>query len=366
MSSKISIHSINPNHTLDLVKRAKANGFYYPVVKFVDDASPLVFVKQIEPRTKTVARYINPVGDWEGCQDVGSWNQARREQFAKESIDLIFNNANDAQLKAVDYFTVQNEPDPKGHYDGLGLALIELVKEADQRHIHLALPCLPQGCPEWTDMVRLVNTGLFGYIKRGGHIYDTHEGVLEMQPVDLWYGDLIPDSPRVAGAGACNFRHRYIYSLLEQRNEVVPLFISEFYAGGGYSSQSNASTLERFKWYDVRARQEPYLLGFAGFTCDPSTNWQQADYTPFYESAELLAYQIAEKDKVDDVTNQQFLNAVATVGHKNGRNLFAQMPHDLLDVMVNNRTAEYTGPSPLTWGLTDAEKQQVTTLLGLH
>ncbi len=119
-------------------------------------------------------------------------------------------------------------------------------------------------------------------------------------------------------------------------------------------------------WYDVRARNDPYVLGFAGFTIDPSENWKQADYTPYYDSPECTNYQIAEKDKIDDMTNQQALNAIATVGQKGGRNLFAQMPHDLLDQMVNARTAEYTGPSPLTWGLTDAEKAAIVALFPTH
>ena len=58
------------------------------------------------------------------------------------------------------------------------------------------------------------------------------------------------------------------------------------------------------------------------------------------------------------LTNQQVLNIVgcARVG---------RMPHDLLQAMIANRQAPYTGPSPLDWGLSDEDKRDIASGIGL-
>lgn len=305
---KVGIHSINNQHVLALVDKWVSHGYVWPLVKKINDASPLVLVKQKSPKTLTICRYINPNPEWESLNNVGSWNTARMQQFAKDSIQLILARTSQEQLAAVDRWTVINEPNPRDEpngYNGIGHALIELVLEADRHNLKLALPSFPQGCPEWNagdnalggGMEELALTGLFGLMKENGHWLDEHEGVFENQPVTFGYGDVIPRAPVVFGAGSTNFRHRYLYSILEERDEVVPLVISEFYAGGGYPGrQSNADIMARFKWYDQIARTEPYLLAFLGFTIDPDGTWVNADYSDFYNSTELQQYWEVEKD----------------------------------------------------------------------
>ena len=100
--------------------------------------------------------------------------------------------------------------------------------------------------------------------------------------------------PVVPGAGSLCFRYRYLYSLLAARDEVVPLVISEFYAGGSYQL-SPAEQVARFAWYDQQARQDPYVLAVLPFTIDPDDTWRASDYTYVYGA--VLDYLVAEKDK---------------------------------------------------------------------
>lgn len=304
---KFGLHSINNQHIQHLVDKWAGHGWTWPVVKKVNDASPLIHVKAVMPQAITVGRYIN-TSEYESLQNVGSWSPDKMRQFARESIQLILGRTPDDQLRATDYWTVINETNPRDEpngYTGLGQALIELVLEADRHSLKLSLPSFPQGCPEWNQgdnaagggMVELCNTGLFGLMKSGGHVYDCHEGVYENEAVDKGWPGGIPRAPYVFGAGVYNFRHRYLYHLLEQRGEVVPLIISEFYGGGHYPpALSYAETLERFVWYDRIARTEPYLLGFLGFTIDPDATWIHQDYSGFYDSEEVERYWGVEHD----------------------------------------------------------------------
>lgn len=68
------------------------------------------------------------------------------------------------------------------------------------------------------------------------------------------------------------------------------------------------------------------------------------------------------------LTNQQVLNMIGQIGKETGQNLIGRMPHDLLKAMTASpeaRKAEYTGGSPLNWGLTSAEKIELARRLGI-
>jgi hypothetical protein len=107
-------------------------------------------------------------------------------------------------------------------------------------------------------------------------------------------GGWIPGGPILDGAGALCFRYRFLYHLLKQRDEVVPLFVSEFYAGGGYDPANKADVVARMQWYDGHLGADTYVLGFGPFTLGPVPGWEQQDYEPFYEGEDgLVAYMIA-------------------------------------------------------------------------
>lgn len=296
MASKLGIHSIRPNKVLSFILQAKMKGVTFPVVKAVDDTGTCSKVKQIDPNIITITRFVTPD---DGMQGLENWTDADRASFAKKQLDLLFFRCKDQYgvdhpeiRKDTNYWEIINEADPRGFYDKYGLALIALVKEANIRGIKLALPAFNAGTPEWDDIVRIVNTGLFGLMKATGHIVSIHEGVFgSNQPVDLWYGQQIPGSPVVAGAGALCFRYKYLYSLLIARNEVVQLVISEFYAGGGYTLDP-VKVVERMKWYDTLAQKDSYVLAVLPYTIDPTPNWDKSDYTYAYDA--IIAYMVTQ------------------------------------------------------------------------
>jgi hypothetical protein len=166
-------------------------------------------------------------------------------------------------------------------------------------------------------MRAIVETGVFDRAQAGGHILAVHEGVFgESAPIDKWWnvhnvdgdgnpttedtgatapGGWIPGGPILDGAGALCLRYRFLYHLLQERDEVVPLFVSEFYAGGGYDPANKADVVARMQWYDGQIGADDYVLGFGPFTLGPVPDWKRQDYEPFYEGEDgMVAYMIAQ------------------------------------------------------------------------
>ena len=291
--SKFGLHAIFPRQVIPLVREAHARGVVWPLVKAVDNGGVAIDVKAIEPRTLTITRFVNIKED--AAQDVGHWTAADMRQHAQQALDFVWLRLNAQERAAADWIEPLNEADPPG-VDGwraYGEYLKVMVDEANQRGMKLALPAFNAGTPEWAEGQALVATGLFGQMKAGGHILTVHEGVHGADPVNSGFGDLIPGAPAVAGAGSLCFRYRYLYSLLAARGEVVPLVVSEFYAGS--YQLTPAEQVTRFAWYDALARQDPYVLAVLPFTIDPDDPWRASDYT--YATPALLDYLAAEKDK---------------------------------------------------------------------
>ena len=293
--SKLGIHSITNHALLPLVRKAVSLGLTWPVVKCVNDGSSFPAIKAISPATLCILRLMPTNKDDEGLQNCDQWNDAQRQAWAKRLLDLYYANGH----AGADYYDPINEPGAHGVsiYTGYGLALLELVWQANAAGIKLSVPALPQGTPEYAEMLALKATGIFKALKAGGHLWDCHEGVMAHQPIDYGYGDLIPGAPSVPlGAGSTNFRHRYLYSLLAA-DERPPLVISEWYGG--------KLGLEQIKWYDARLRETPYALAFLPYTIDPTPDWANEDYTPTY-NADLFAYLVAEKDNPNGVTTMPY------------------------------------------------------------
>ncbi len=298
--SKFGMHSIRPGQVIPLVRQAHDRGVVWPLVKSVDNGGVAIDVKKIEPRTLTLVRFVN--NDEDAAQDVGGWTQADMRAHAQKAVDAIWKRLNHDEKAAADWFEPINEADPPG-VDGwraFGEYIKIIVEEGNQRGMKLALPAFCAGTPEWDEAQALVGTGVFAAMKAGGHILTIHEGVLgDAAAVQDGFGNGIPGAPVVPGAGSMCFRYRYLYSLLQARDEVVPLVVSEFYAGGGYGLPP-AEHVKRFAWYDQLARQDPYVLAVLPFTIDPDPGWSHQDYTKVYPA--LLDYLVAEKDKPNTVT----------------------------------------------------------------
>jgi hypothetical protein len=291
--SKFGMHAIRPNQVIPLVRAAHARGLVWPLVKGVDNGGIAIDVKAIEPRTLTITRFVNTPED--AAQGVEHWTPADMRAHARLALDAVWLRLNPQERAAADWIEPINEADPPG-VDGcraFGEYLKIIVDEGNQRGMKLALPAFNAGTPEWAEAQALVGTGAFAAIMAGGHILTVHEGVFGGNAVDKGFGDLIPGSPVVAGAGSLCFRYRYLYSLLSARGEVVPLVVSEFYAGGSYQL-APAEQVVRFAWYDKLARQDHYVLAVLPFTIDPDDTWRNSDYTYAFDA--VLDYLAAEKD----------------------------------------------------------------------
>lgn len=294
--SKMGVHSIFPNRVERFAQTLVEGGAAFPVVKAVDDLGWLQRVKQVSPDTIILARLTSR---HEGCERVED-PSVNLDTLADRLVRVIRDKltAIPDLRNTVDYWEIINEADPPGAegYRRLALLMFECMERAEADGLKLALFSFNAGTPEWEEMLTMVETGVFGRALQGGHILALHEGVFGTdQAIDHWWGDTIPGSPTVAGAGPLCFRYRYLYHLLQQRNEVIPLVVSEFYAGGGYEQDGVAleEVVRRMAWYDERARQDYWVLGFLPFTLGPVGQWMRSDYEFAYPA--LIEYVLSIK-----------------------------------------------------------------------
>lgn len=289
---KIGLAIIRPNQGMPLVRRALAAGWHWPLAKATDNAGFLLDVARESPQTLCIYRHVNK--DLDGAQDVATWPAARMAATAAIVLKAAVDPLSDAERAAADWIEPVNEADPPGvaGWRAYGLYLSELVRQAEARGLRLALPAFSAGTPEWDEMQAFVGTGLFQLLKAGGHILTAHEGVLSA--ADPLAVGSIPGAPAVPGAGPMCWRYRYLLAILRPLGLSVPIVISEFYAGGGYSDYGGM--LARLALYDREIRKDPEVLAVLPFTVDPDPTWQHSDYTPFYGSGELWQYIRLEKD----------------------------------------------------------------------
>jgi hypothetical protein len=280
--SKVGVHSIYRSPVLDYV--GGSNDLSYPVVKAVDDLGWLPAAKEQHPDTVIVARLTSRL---EGCPNVED-PATDLDAMADGLMSYILNEItlNPRLRGVVDYWEVVNEPDPPTTegYRRLAELMIKCMERAETDGLRLALFTLNFGTPDWDEMQAMVGTGVFGHAKEGGHILALHEGVpWPGEPIDLWWGRTIPGAPEVPGAGLLCFRYRFLYHLLAQRDEIVPLVISEWncdrYQEQGGTPQGVVSGV---RWYERRLAEDYWVLGVCPFTVGPSAAWDDDDYTFAY------------------------------------------------------------------------------------
>ena len=314
--SKLGVHGIWSNRILEFTQTLADAGAPFRIVKAVDDLGWLKDVKRISPQTITVGRLTH---DHEGAPLVNDPGTDLDGYAAVLMEPILIKVQDDPSLReAVDYWELTNEPlgggVPADSYARLAWLTIKCLDIAEANDLKLAIFGFSAGTPEWVDMVAIVETGVFARAKAGGHILALHEGVFGDSPIDKWWnvhfvdgdgnpttedtgvtapGGWIPGGPVLDGAGALCRRYRFLYHLLEERDEVVPLFVSEFYAGGGYDPANKADVVARMQWYDGQIGADDYVLGFGPFTLGPVPDWKKQDYEPFYEGEDgLVAYAI--------------------------------------------------------------------------
>jgi hypothetical protein len=293
--SKLGVHSIRSNEVGQFTQTLVDNGAAFPLVKAVDDLDWLIGIKAVSPATLIVARLTSR---YEACHGVAD-PDADLEEMADDIMAVIQDklDRNPALRDAVDYWEVVNEPDPPGAagYAALSQLMILCMERANDMGLRTALFSLCAGTPEWDEMEAMADSGVFSIAREGGHVLALHEGIFSPHdPVDLWWGDPIPGAPEVEGAGALCFRYRYLYHLLQQRREVVPLIVSEW-CGYDQSPLSPEEVRDRVHWYDHLAREDYWVWAFCPFTLGPVPPWISHDYEFAYPT--LVDYMISIKDE---------------------------------------------------------------------
>ena len=296
--SKIGIHAITGGDWVRFPQQLVDAGTRFPVVKAVDHWGWVFEVAQESPETIFIGRKTWPGG--EGCQGVGdpSFNM---EEYARLAIQRILDviDANDGLEEIIDYWEPYNEPDPneptgvEGHR-ALAQLMIETMEEAEKHGLKIALFSFNAGTPEWDEMEAIVETGVFARARAGGHIMALHEGTFTTHdPKECWGNT--EGFPPVDGAGCLNFRYRYLYHLLRERREVVPLVVTEWYCGDEQSA-STQTLVDALKWYDEEANKDYFFWAACPFTLGTALGWQHTDYEDVYEGG-LLTYMIEIKDR---------------------------------------------------------------------
>jgi hypothetical protein len=297
--SKLSVHTINTDGVPGFAQTLKDNGIGFAVIKGVDNLGWLVDAKQNYPDSTIVARLVH---DYERCPDV-HFPETDLDNLADNIFSAITDacDATNGLKEAVDYWEPINEPDPPGTdgYRRLSELQFKLMDRAEDYGVKIAIFTLNAGTPEWDEAQAMVETGVFGRAKQGGHILALHEGVFSpYDPVDTWWGDDIPGVPdglgEEIGAGALCFRYRYLYHLLQERNEVIPLVVSEW-CGYDQGPLTPDDVLQRVEWYDTKMREDYWAWGFCPFTLGPTSGWTSHDYEFAYQT--IVDYMISIKDE---------------------------------------------------------------------
>ncbi len=317
---KIGIHSLQPADCVKYTRQLHEKGGRFPVVKAVGDIDWLAEIKAIDPEIITIARFEIPGNIGEGVNGIQEVNDGDYSRFVDTLLYPIQIKLRERPdfLQLIDYWEICNEPDPPGA-DGwrkLAECMIECIKRADQMGINLAIFALNAGTPEWWEILAAVETGVFGYAKAGGHILTCHEAIFGFEkgafnnPVDLWYGHPIPANEEAsrwvqvfedglqyfdwAGreedrpdwwekgiGGPLLYRYRFLYALLHERNEVIPVVISEIVYGGNYSDVDDVR--RRVEWYDAKSSDDYYVLAHLPFTLGGyGFGWEKQEYSYAY------------------------------------------------------------------------------------
>ncbi len=287
MNSKLGLHGIMSTGTLDVLSSVTAQGSKIATIKAVEGVEWLQEVKQISPETITVGRYIRGEG---GVEVEGPPLDGDLRTTAQQVMASLFPKW-EPHREYVDYWEVVNEADPAGPDGHRRLAeLMNYCMElAEAEGYHLALFSYSTGVPEWEEWQAIVETGVFGRAKAGGHALALHEYAY---PMNKWYGEPLPGHPKYPNRGVLAVRYRWLYEdFLKPRGEVVPLFITEANLAHNLAQVSAADWLKQMRWYDERLLEDDYVVGAHLFTLGSGGGWQTYDFTKMLP--ELTGYLVA-------------------------------------------------------------------------
>jgi GH25 family lysozyme M1 (1,4-beta-N-acetylmuramidase) len=297
-----------PGQSIALYRAAAQAGRPYRLAVILNDGGVAEDLHSMDPvkggcspDCLTFVRYYNPEDD--SLQGLDDWTLSQRTEWCRRVLAKIYANITPSQLPHITWAGAWNEEDPPGPfgYRDLGETFLLLMGMNEARklqglsYVKLALLCLSQGTPEYWEMQQLVDTGMFEKAAELGYAIVFHEGVFRGEPIDKGYQVALAstrakldakifDMPAWPGSGAECFRFVWITeAMLRARGKPVPpVIIGEWYDGGTVHGDI-ASRLAAWTWYDERASQYPYFVGFAGFACW-LPGWEISDLSDVYES----------------------------------------------------------------------------------
>ena len=296
MPSKLGIHGILPGETLKILRDLLNAGTTMTTVKSVEGIGWLKDVKDLDPSVQTVGRFmkgVDPKVNVEGPPMDGD-----RRKTARKIMDSLMPKW-EPHREYVDYWELINEQDPIGVDGHRNLAdlMMRCMEIADQEGYKLGLFSYPMGVPEWEEWEGIVETGVFGMAKAGGHMLSLHEYAY---PMDVWFGEPLPGKPTYPDRGPLSCRYRWLYEdFLKPRNEVVPLFLTEVNLAKDIPKVSVGEWMEQMAWYDARMREDYYVIGAHIFSLGGAGSWQHYDFTRMIPA--MTAHMISVKDTVDPV-----------------------------------------------------------------
>ncbi len=275
MTSKLGLHGIMDTGTLDTLRTVTTHGGKIATIKAVEGVDWLKQVKAISPTTITVGRYIRGAN---GVEVEGPSLGGDLQKMARQVMQSLFPKW-EPHREYVDYWEVTNEADPPG-IDGhrrFAELMNYCMELAEAEGYHLALFSYSAGVPEWEEWQAIVETGVFGKAKAGGHSLALHEYAY---PMNKWYGEPLPGRPRYSDRGVLAVRYRWLYEdFLKPRGEVIPLFITEANLARDLAQVTVQEWMEQMKWYDERLQEDDYVVGAHLFTLGSGGGWRSYDFT---------------------------------------------------------------------------------------
>ena len=292
MGSKLGLHGIFSNNIKKFTQQVVNGGAHYRAVKAVDDISWLKEIKQVSPKTLTFGRFTRFHDTVQMTGDIG--------EEAVWVMDKVLPDM-ERHRDYVDYWEITNEMDPPSvdGYRKFAELHFHLMDIAEREGFKIALFSWNAGTPEWDELEAVVETGVFGRAKQGGHTLSLHEGTFGMQNVRTWFGNYDTDgnpdpakdgcslplpgdkhTPSYMDRGALCCRYRWLYEdFLKPRDEVIPVLISEFGMGQYRNrNQTPQAWTAELAWFDERMREDYYVIGNCMFTLGWTGQWESHDF----------------------------------------------------------------------------------------
>jgi hypothetical protein len=283
--SRLGIHVIwntSPD-IVEFVYRTKPT-----VVKAVDDLGWLERVKELSPKTVTIARLSLP------AQTVAGDPVAAAQAFVAQYLPTFL------ERPYVDYWEGWNEPDTS-HMAWYAAFEAERVRVMASYGLKASIGNFAAGTPEWDQFLAFLPA--IQAAQQYGGILGVHE--YDAPTLNRSVGIPLPGRPAYPDRGVLALRYRYWYEdILKPRGLVIPLVISEagidggiqnrpgpaeargwrdfatYWGESGLSHDATRFYLEQLAWYDGEVQKDDYVLGFTVFTAGPlSKEWESFDVT---------------------------------------------------------------------------------------